>query len=33
MPLKTKREREEPCHICQHYHDVRSACNAMYLSQ
>ncbi|KAK9821954.1 hypothetical protein WJX81_002268 [Elliptochloris bilobata] len=21
MPLKVKREREEPCHVCQHYHD------------
>jgi len=23
MPLKVKREREEPCKICDHYHDVR----------
>lgn len=21
--MKKRREREEPCHICQHYHDVR----------
>lgn len=23
--MKTKRDREEPCHICNHYHDVENA--------
>ena len=25
--MKGKREREEPCHICGHYHDVRGMPN------